>query len=378
MYVLMVLFIASLLSILPVTADVLRLIAVGIIAGAGIITLIPQLNIVLEQELSAVTNHVHLHSPRSGFLGGLMLGAAFAVVWTPCNGPIMTAVSSLASTNGVSLQLFMTAVLFGIGGGIPLFLVASIESWFSTHHTRVGVFTAPLQKISGIFMILTALMMFFKYDIAFINSITRMLPWKSSYYSALEKQAVVVRSLDSIREKGSLKKIFPTLVVNPEPTSRVSYIKHRSSLPLLYQAPEVVDIKTWLNTNMDVPSIAAYRGNVVLLDFWSFTCAACIPSIPQKELWLKKYKNFKIISIHIPSNAEARSLTGVKQAVTQYGVTYPVAIDANFSTFDAYHTNVLPSEYLIDAEGMVRYSTTDPDASKETERKIQTLLGELE
>jgi thiol-disulfide isomerase/thioredoxin len=110
---------------------------------------------------------------------------------------------------------------------------------------------------------------------------------------------------------------------------------------------------------------------VVLVDFWTYSCINCQRALPHVEAWYNDYKKdgFVVVGVHTPEFAFEHVLSNVRSAVHSLGVDYPVAVDSNYDTWDAYNNEYWPADYLIDPTGRVRvydygeggYSTLETD-----------------
>ncbi len=142
-------------------------------------------------------------------------------------------------------------------------------------------------------------------------------------------------------------------------------------------APEFAGISKWLNPEKPL-TIAGLRGKVVLIDFWTNQCINCIHTLPYVTKWYDKYKDsgFVVIGVHTPELAYERTVASVEQAITTYGIHYPVALDNDYSTWKAYDNQYWPAEYLIDKKGIIRRTHFGEGEYEETEQVIQTLLKE--
>ncbi len=148
-----------------------------------------------------------------------------------------------------------------------------------------------------------------------------------------------------------------------------------SSAPVLVKMPDLQGIETWLNSQP--LSIASLQGSVVLLQFWTFACINCQRTLPYLVKWHQQYaaRGLTILGVHTPEFAFERDLNNVKQALEQYKITYPVAIDNGFQTWKAYKNQYWPHLFLADRQGNLRYDHIGEGAYTETEAKINQLLG---
>ena len=121
------------------------------------------------------------------------------------------------------------------------------------------------------------------------------------------------------------------------------------------------------------------KGKVVLIDFWTYSCINCIRMQPYLKDWHELYGkngNFEIIGIHAPEFAFERNPDNVKDAVKKAGLKYPVALDNNFATWNAYENRYWPGSYLIDKQGDIRRVHGGEGEYAQMEEAIRTLLGE--
>jgi thiol-disulfide isomerase/thioredoxin len=120
------------------------------------------------------------------------------------------------------------------------------------------------------------------------------------------------------------------------------------------------------------------RGKVVLIDFWTYSCINCLRSIPYVQAWADKYKEAGLVVIgdHAPEFAFERDLGHVTKAVKDLKITYPVAVDSNRRIWNAFHNQIWPAHYFIDAQGRIRSHHFGEGNYEESERTIQALLAE--
>jgi thiol-disulfide isomerase/thioredoxin len=158
------------------------------------------------------------------------------------------------------------------------------------------------------------------------------------------------------------------LAAVPSPTLAVS-AKQRAT-PL----PDFQGISEWLNS--DPLTTSELKGNVVLIQFWTFACINWQRTLPYVLQWQQEYseQGLKIIGIHTPELDFEREINNVRNALEEYKITYPVPIDSQFKTWKAYHNGYWPQLYLADRQGNIRYEHIGEGAYDTTEQTIQQLL----
>jgi len=149
-----------------------------------------------------------------------------------------------------------------------------------------------------------------------------------------------------------------------------------SELPVKGKAPELVGIDGWINS--EPITIESLRGKVVLIDFWTYTCINCIRTFPHISGWYEKYndKGFVLIGVHSPEFKFEKKRENVEREARENNLNYPIALDNDMKTWNAYANRYWPAEYLIDAEGNIRYTHFGEGRYEETENAIQQLLLE--
>ena len=141
-------------------------------------------------------------------------------------------------------------------------------------------------------------------------------------------------------------------------------------------APEFTQVTGFVNTKPI--KLSDFRGKVVLVHFWTYTCGNCKHTIPHLNDWYEKYANkgFVIAGIHTPEFDFEKNLDNVKDAVKDFRIKYPIIQDNNYGTWNAYGNRYWPRDYLVDNEGFIRYDHVGEGGYSETENIIQSLLAE--
>lgn len=131
--------------------------------------------------------------------------------------------------------------------------------------------------------------------------------------------------------------------------------------------------------NADRVSVGDLVGKkVILIDFWTYSCINCQRTTPYLNAWYDKYrdKGLEIIGVHTPEFEFEKKYGNVRAAVEKFKIKYPVALDNDYATWQAYGNRYWPHKYLIDIDGYIVYDHIGEGSYEETEKKIQELLRE--
>ncbi|MGC1275721.1 MAG: redoxin domain-containing protein [Planctomycetaceae bacterium] len=121
------------------------------------------------------------------------------------------------------------------------------------------------------------------------------------------------------------------------------------------KAPELQGIDEWLNSSP--LTLAGQRGRVVVLHFIAADCINCVRNLPHYQKWHDDFadRGVTILGVHSPETSAERDASHVREKLLRDGVTYPVALDSELKTWDAWTNRMWPSTYLIDKRGDIRF-----------------------
>ncbi len=358
------LFVSYLERFLHIDPNVFRLIAVIIIGLLGLSLLFPSLGAKFEvwinNVLQPLQNRLQGNNQSQGFGGGYVAGFSIGLVWAPCAGPILATIATLAATQSVNFQVVLVTLAYAIGLGIPLFLVSLGGSFLFTRMRKFTKYTGRLQQVFGVVMICVALLIYTNYDKTIQLKILEAFPSYGNLFNGLETNKAVSQQLDAL--KG----------VSPSSSAETSDGK----LADLGPAPELTGIAQWLNSQS--LTLAQLKGKVVLVDFWTYSCINCLRTLPNTKAWYQQYgpDNFVLIGVHTPEFAFEKETANVQRALKQFNITYPVAQDNDYQTWNAYKNEYWPAQYLIDAKGHIRKVDFGEGGYDKMDAAIRQLLAE--
>ncbi len=310
--------------------------------------------------LNAAGAHRATASVRSSFV----LGIATGLLWAPCAGPILGLILTGAALKGANLQTTFLLLAYGAGAAnslaVALFAGGKIfarmkQSLGLSERIRQFAGAAVLAGVAAIALGLdTGLLARLSYAStgSFEQALLNKLPSKSA------NPGTEVASNNAMKIASDATRPF------------------HSDLPVEGPAPSLDGAVTWLNSQP--LTTAGLRGKVVIVDFWTYSCINCIRTIPYVRAWAEKYKDqgLVVIGVHAPEFAFEKNVDNVKQAIADFKINYPVAIDNDYRIWRAFENNYWPALYLIDAKGQVRYQHFGEGNYRQTEQAIQDLLRE--
>ena len=364
-------------------SDPLRDVAIVVLLAFGLALLMPSLAARIEAPLSRLARF----GPRStgdGFRSGLVVGGALGFVYTPCASPILAAVISVSAATGKTIVI---ALAYAAGSALVLLALTLGGRRLFDRVRRAG--RGPqLQRALGMIMILTALAILTNLDVNFDQFVAQNIP-NVNLTASLECSSTVTSRLHQI--SGRRPKFAPAngsaacgasatkVHIAAADASQAALIADAHGLTDLGTAPEFTETQRWFNTPQNRPlTLASLHGRVVLVDFWTYTCINCIRTLPYLKAWDAAYRNrgLTIVGVHTPEFAFEHDAGNVANAISQFGLRYPVVQDNSMGTWNAYGNQYWPADYLIDATGQVRYTAFGEGDYSKTETAIRDLLAE--
>ena len=348
------LFLTSIVSRLGIGADALRYFAIVVLAFFGLALVIPKIQLQIELLFSRLAARAPRQTNRTGFGGGLLVGLSLGLIWTPCVGPILASVISLALTGSVTGGAFLITLAYALGTALPMLAIMAGGRGLIQKVPWLTRNSARIQQAFGVLMILTAVAIVFNADKKIQTYVAERLPDYSSALTGLERNDSVAAALDNLT--GSA-------------TENSANSGGRA-------APEIIAGGQWFNT---APlTLESLRGQIVMIDFMTYSCINCIRTFPYLNTWYSTYhdKGFTIIGIHTPEFEFEKDPANVAAALKQYGIEFPVVQDNNYATWNAYGNRYWPRKYLIDYQGNIVYDHIGEGGYDETEEKIKELIAE--
>ena len=334
------LLVSWLLRQLHLPQDLLRNISIALLFVVAATLLIPRLGQVIERPLARFSRR------QSGDLGGgFVLGLALGLVFVPCGGLILASIITGSASVGRG-ERYAIAFAYAIGIALPMLAVAYGGRRASGGLRLFRAHAVQVRAGLGALVAVTALLITFHVD----RSLANIGSW--SFADRIQTSCAVEKRLNGSchHESSKLKNYGP--------------------------ASNFTGISDWFNSKP--LTIQQLRGKVVLVDFWTYSCINCLRTLPHLKAWWKEYHpaGLEIVGVHTPEFGFESVPHNVSGATKQLGVSWPVALDPKYKTWNAYQNQYWPAEYLIDKRGDIRNEHFGEGEYGRTENQIRELLGE--
>ena len=336
---------STLLSLLHLPQDLIRWVGIIMLALVGLGMMVPRVMEVLERPFARFQRFGGSKNPSNGFLLGLVLGAAYV----PCAGPVLAAIAVAGATGRIGVDTVALALSFAVGTAIPLLAFALAGRGVTERIRAFRTRQRAIRVTAGVVMLGLSVALVLDAPAA----LQRRLP---DYTASLQARTDELLHGDS--SSGTCRPGAATL---------------GDCGPL----PAIDGTVAWLNTPGNQPLTQKDRsGKVTLVDFFAYSCINCQRSIPGVEKLHQTYAEYglQVIGVHSPEYAFEKEVDNVRGGVERLGITYPVAVDSNLTTWSNFNNHYWPAHYLADAQGNVRQTHVGEGGEATTEKHVRELL----
>lgn len=179
--------------------ELLRIIAAATILMMATILIVPALKdrfMMFAGSLLLGKRKATTGGPRPGFVPGFLTGLSLGVVWTPCVGPIMASVITLAISSSVDIGAVVITLAYALGTSLPLFAVMQGGRALLGRFPGLASHLGMIQRVFGVLMLVTGISILTGWDRNFQSWMLDVLPGYGSSLTAFEENESVRKALD--------------------------------------------------------------------------------------------------------------------------------------------------------------------------------------
>ena len=146
-------------------------------------------------------------------------------------------------------------------------------------------------------------------------------------------------------------------------------------MPSLAKAADFPPGFFWLNAARPL-SLADLKGQIVVLDFWTYCCINCMHTLPTLEWIEEKYRGqpVAVLGVHSAKFDNEQQAANIQEAVGRYEISHPVIVDKEMKIWHAYRVTAWPTVIIIDPKGNVVYHQAGEAQRDELDDVISVLL----
>lgn len=317
---------------------------------------------------------------KKNFWGDVIVGAALGPVFSSCSPTYFIILATILPRSLTAGFVYLFA--YALGLSIALLVVTFAGQKLLQ---KLGLASDPsgwIKRTIGIIFIIIGIAIIFGYDKKLEIGITN-----AGYFDITKVEQGLLSKQNVLPQNNTPEpqKIYPqdsasSTRSNSTQLNSLSKAERIAKKSALYpKAPEITDPSGFINTDDKPIKISDYIGKkVILVDFWTYSCINCQRTLPYMKAWYDKYSSqgLEIISIHTPEFGFEKVQSNVKQAVQSFGIKYPVVMDNDYGTWNAFGNEYWPRKYLIDIDGYIVYDHAGEGNYDETEKAIQNVLNE--
>jgi len=355
--------------LIDIPEDFWKWISGGIIFLFGLTMLFPNIweNFSIANTLNLKSNKVLATGyQKNSVWGDVIIGASLGPIFSACSPTYFVILATVLPVSFFLGLVYLFTYVLGLS--LALIIIALIGERIMAKVGKVSDPRGWFKKIFGVIFILVA--------IAIISGYDKKLQISLLDAGFLDVTKIEQKLLDKKEVKDANENTEAMEESSAKENSFMSLEEKRKKFTL---APDISTPDGFINTSNLPITISEFKGKkIVLLDIWTYSCINCQRTIPYLNEWHKKYEDegFVIIGLHTPEFSFEKIQKNVESAVKDFEIKYPVVLDNDFSTWNAYKNRYWPRKYLVDIDGYIVYDHAGEGQYKETEEAIQKALME--
>lgn len=300
---------------------------------------------------------------RGDFWTDVLVGAALGPVFTTCSPTFFVILATVLPQSLVMGMIDLAAYITGLA--LVLLLVAFIGQKIID---KLEWATNPygwFKRTLGVIFVLLGLLIVTGFD-----KKTESLILNSGFFDVTNLEQSIHLALEGGQKTPTVQNISQNIsATSTNPLN--SLLKGRGNFT------EIEKPAGFINSD-SFRLVDFVHKKVILVDFIDYTCINCQRTFPYLNDWWQKYKDqgLEVVAIHTPEFAFEKDINNVKMGAKQFKLEFPIVLDNDYATWNAYKNQYWPHKYLIDIYGNVVYEHIGEGAYEETEEKIVELLNQ--
>lgn len=300
-----------------------------------------------------------------GYASCALLGAVFAVGWTPCTGPLLGSAMMLAASRGSALAGTVLLACYSLGLGVPFVLCALLIDRLKGAFAAIKRHYTAVNRVCGVFLIAVGLAM-----MTGLYSRFALMLQTVDQPGVQDAQRAVETTAEPTTEPAAEATTEPTAEPAIEPTAAAEK-----------QAEVMGPVKRNMATDFTcyddaghAVSLSGMRGKPVVVNFFASWCGPCKMEMPYFDECYARYGDqvtFMMVNLCAFGNDTKEN---GKQMVESGGWTFPVYFDSDGDAATRYAIRAMPTTIFVSAEGELKGRHTGMMDKETLEKTIQAMI----
>lgn len=304
---------------------------------------------------------------KQNSIGDMLIGIALGPVFSSCSPTYFLILAEVLPHSILEGSVYLFVYAFGLCASLLVIAIAGQKLL-----QKAGVASDPngyLKRGIGVLFLVLGVAITFGYD----KKLELIVANHIFDVTKIEQQFLKGKPIPALTNTPPFN-FHQTGATTAEGRDRISLKEKKYPV-----VPEITNPSGFVNTGGVPISLHQFKGKkVVLVDFWTYSCINCQRTLPYVKAWYDKYhdQGLEIVSIHTPEFGFEKVMTNVEHAVKEDGVQYPVVLDNDYGTWNAFSNQFWPRKYLIDIDGYIVYDHAGEGDYDITEQAIKDALKE--
>ncbi len=364
-------------ALISIPQDFWKYLSGGILIAFGIFTLFEVLWVKIVNSLKLqekANSQFSVGFKKKSIWGDVIMGGALGPIFSTCSPTYFVILATVLPESYTKGVVYILAYVFGLS--LVLFGIATLGQRFMGQLEVLANPRGWFKRIIAIVFILLGLAIVTGYDKKIETKIL-----DAGFFDVTKIEEKLLKDKQIVPTISTSEEIKIENMPQKETLTEKKVVKNNNASLLYAQpftAPEISTPDSFINTDGKAITLSELRGKVVVVSFWTYSCINCKRTLPYLNELYKKYKvdGLEIVGVHTPEFAFERIEKNVQKAVVEFGITYPIVLDNDFSTWNSYQNQYWPHKYIINREGKVVYDHIGEGAYTEVEEVVKYLLQE--
>jgi cytochrome c biogenesis protein CcdA/thiol-disulfide isomerase/thioredoxin len=308
------------------------------------------------------------YQSRAAWWGDMAIGVALGPIFTTCSPTYFLVLATVLPVSFLKGSVYIAAYVLGLA--IVLLGIAALGQRLVAKLNWAANPEGWFKRIMGLLFLLVALAIATGADKKIESAILN-----AGFFDVTKLEQAISQCLEGRCARA--QEVFPFIPAGAPASTPQQVTRELTGNDVPTRAVEFKDPSGFVNSEpFQLADVIGKK--VILLDFMTYSCINCQRTFPYLNDWYESYmdQGLEIVGVHTPEFAFEKKRENVIAAAKQFGLQFPLVMDNEYATWNAYRNRYWPRKYLIDIYGDIIYDHIGEGDYEKTEVKIVEALNE--